>query len=258
MMALRPFLVVLWPALLVGCDGKSDTGRSNLSTDADGDGFPDGTDCDDADPAVHPDAVEVCDGIDNDCDALVDDEDDSLDMDTAQVFHADGDGDGFGDPAAAVSACSQPSGAVEDGTDCDDADPAVNPGAVEICDELDVDEDCSGVSDDADDGVDPSSASSWYADADGDGFGDAAAVSTSCDPGPDQVADATDCDDGDENIHPDATEVCDDLDVDEDCSGAADDADPGVDASSRGTWHTDADGDGFGDPATATSSCEAP
>jgi hypothetical protein len=44
-----------------------------LEVDGDGDGYNDGPDCDDADPAVHPGAFESCDGTDNDCDGTIDD-----------------------------------------------------------------------------------------------------------------------------------------------------------------------------------------
>ena len=53
--------------------------------------------------------------------------------------------------------------------DCDDGDPAVHPGATEVCDEQDVDEDCSGAADDEDEGVDPTTLLDWYVDADADG-----------------------------------------------------------------------------------------
>ena len=39
-------------------------------------------DCDDSDPAINPDAEEICDEIDNDCDELIDDDDDSLNVET--------------------------------------------------------------------------------------------------------------------------------------------------------------------------------
>ena len=54
----------------------------------------------------------------------------------------DGDGDGYGDPASPV--CEHPR------ADCDDADPHVNPGAAEICNEEGIDEDCDGLADAAD------------------------------------------------------------------------------------------------------------
>jgi hypothetical protein len=47
-------------------------GQCSVGSDLDGDGFPDDQDCDPSDPAVHPAALEVCDGVDNDCDGQAD------------------------------------------------------------------------------------------------------------------------------------------------------------------------------------------
>ncbi|MEC7242254.1 MAG: putative metal-binding motif-containing protein [Myxococcota bacterium] len=126
--------------------------------DADGDGFPASQDCDDDNPAVFPGAVEACDGIDNDCDALVDDEDDSLDSTTTPVWYNDSDGDGFGSSDASLQVCVPPTGWVADGSDCDDSDSLVFPGAVELC---------NGVDDDCDSEVDEG-----LPDVDGSGTAD--------------------------------------------------------------------------------------
>jgi len=171
-----------------------------------------GGDCDDADPEVHPDATEVCDRIDNDCDGAID-----AGATDALTWYADADGDAFGDPAATVDACEQPDGHVADATDCDDTDHTVHPGAVEVCDT--IDNDCDGGTDDLDpEGpVDPAT---WHPDADGDGFGDPAVSFVACEP-EGRVADATDCDDGSTAVHPGAPEVCN-AGVDDDCNPATD------------------------------------
>ena len=87
---------------------------------------------------MNPEGVEVCDGVDNNCDGVVDN--DALDGTT---YYADEDGDGFGDPAAPGLACEIPLGALIVGGDCDDGDASVNPDAIELC-SSGVDEDCDG------------------------------------------------------------------------------------------------------------------
>lgn len=91
--------------------------------DADHDGFSAPEDCDDHNADVNPDAVEVCDGVDNNCDGQVDPGAGQSEGTTA--FYADQDGDGFGDEAYVVKACEQPSGFVATFGDCDDSDAAV-------------------------------------------------------------------------------------------------------------------------------------
>ncbi|MCB9681866.1 MAG: putative metal-binding motif-containing protein [Alphaproteobacteria bacterium] len=104
------------------------------SDDADGDGFLAPEDCDDSDPLVHPDAEEVCDGIDNDCDNLTDDPSAS----NTTPFYLDEDGDGWGVlekdrngdgtlDSGVVRTCVQPLGFAPVYGDCDDDDAAVNP-----------------------------------------------------------------------------------------------------------------------------------
>ena len=96
-------------------------------------------DCDDQDAAVHPDADEACNGVDDDCDGLVDGEDE-LELPDAELYvDEDGDGHGAGD---AVAACEGDGFSATDG-DCDDGDAEVHPGAHELCG-TGIDEDCSG------------------------------------------------------------------------------------------------------------------
>jgi len=254
------------------CDGVVDEDlRSVFYLDVDGDGYggPDATevaceapsgfvdnvdDCDDADASVNPGAQEVCNEVDDDCDGAVDDADASVDLSTGGTWHADGDGDGYGDAASATSACVQPSGWVEDASDCDDGDASVNPDATEVCNG--IDDDCDTAVDDADPSVDLSTGGTWYADGDGDGYGDAASSASSCVQPSGTVTDATDCDDGDAAVNPAAAEVCNG--IDDDCDGHTDDADASVDLSTGGTWYEDSDGDGYGDASVPLEACVQP
>ncbi len=243
------------------CSGSVDDDASDASTwyaDADGDGYgdpgagteacdaaegqvSDATDCDDTDDAVNPAATELCNEQDDDCDGLVDDDD--PDLADASTWYRDADGDGYGRSDVSQQSCSAESGWVADATDCDDDAESANPAGSEVCDGLD--NDCNGTTDDG-----ASDASTWYADADGDGFGDATSSADACEAGSGEVADATDCDDGDSAVHPDADELCNG--VDDDCSGGVDD-----DPSDQGSWYVDGDGDGFGSDETVEA-CDQP
>lgn len=116
------------------------------AADADADGFATSDDCDDANAAVNPDAVEVCDGMDNDCDGLIDVAD--TDVTGTATQYEDADGDGWGNPATGREACEAHAGWVAVADDCDDTNSAVNPGAAEACGNG-VDDDCEPATDDA-------------------------------------------------------------------------------------------------------------
>ncbi len=199
-----------------------------------------GDDCDDLDPAVHPEAEERCDALDRDCDG-----DATADAIDPSTWYVDGDGDGYGVPRLTQTACEAPVGYVATDDDCNDRAAAIHPGAPEFCDTVDHDCDGETAEDDSED------ASTWYADADADGYGDASAATLACTAPPDHVADDTDCDDAELAIHPGADELCTGLD--HDCDGAVLEADS-VDAT---PWYADTDGDGFGDASTvASTSCD--
>ncbi len=122
-------------------DTSSDTAVVDTSppvdtgpVDEDGDGVAAAEDCDDGDPGRYPGADEVCDEVDNDCDDQVDEE--AVDQGT---WYADADADGYGDSQAPEGGCEQPTGTVDDATDCDDSSDDVFPGNAEVCDGLDND-----------------------------------------------------------------------------------------------------------------------
>jgi len=226
-----------------GFDSDGDTyticGYSTL------DGLFTGVDCDDTNADIHPGATEVCDGIDQDCDSLYDED-----------FDADGD---------EYTTCGYNITTGEFiGVDCNDSNANMFPGNPEVCDGLD--NDCNG---DVDDGL---PTYSYYADVDEDTYGDPHALLDTCysTPPSGYVSDNTDCDDdtsddpagcptdpsgcdsgcpGDGTsacaicINPGHTTECCGDGVDNNCDGLLDEEDP--DCVPLGIDMMDMDGDGY-------------
>lgn len=190
------------------CSGNVD----NLTTDDDYDGYTElGGDCDPTDPTVYPYAPELPDGVDNDCDGVVDEDTDFSDDDGDGVTENGGDCDDS-NPDIYPSVDENPENGIDDDCDgivdegstrvdddgdgyselegdCDDDNPLIYPTAHELLNG--VDDDCDGLVDEG-----------FEEDEDGDGYT------------------KEDCDDGNPWVYPDAMEICDS--VDNNCDGVID------------------------------------
>ena len=201
---------------LVGCSWYVTEDDRFRAADRDRDGYAaieaGGDDCLDSNPRVNPNQPELCDdGLDNDCDGVVD-----TFGENQVVWYQDADGDGFGDPDITLEACATfvDTNWVPNNTDCDDGNSLRHPGIID--DDCDgVDDNCSGLADD------DAELTTFYADVDGDGFGDPAVPLPACAPPKGSAMVDTDCDDSDALVYPKAVEFCDGLD--NDCNGYPDD-----------------------------------
>jgi YVTN family beta-propeller protein len=179
--------------------------------DQDGDSFTAMNDCNDSDASVYPGAPEQCDDKDNDCNGKVDDNI------AYYTYYRDTDGDGFGHPSDTLSTCNvmPPSGYVTGGVDCSDDDATVYPGASEVCDSKD--NDCNGKTDDG------LALFTYFADADGDGYGNAGQRLDTCLTNAPAafVANDLDCDDNNAQVNPAQPELPVDG-LDNNCDGIID------------------------------------
>ena len=277
---MRSFYLLL--ALAAAC---RTTPEPLVDPDADGDGVAASSDCDDSAADVFPGAPERCDGVDQDCDGVVDN-----DATDAPTYWADDDADGYGDAAVTSVVCDAPRGYVNQAGDCDDGAAAVHPDAAETdctdpidyncdgavgfadgdgdgfaaCQDCDdaaasvnpsATEQCDGVDNNCDGAVDEAGAigeATWYADSDGDTFGDPLQRVRACAQPAGYVDNASDCDDAHALALPGGTELCDGLD--NDCDGRIDPAT----AQDASTFYGDNDGDGFGGAGAAVRGCDAP
>lgn len=244
-------------AVDMNCDGdpiNDAEGAWYVDDDGDGWGVPDATpedscdpgpgwvelegDCDDDDSLQNPDAAEVCNDEDDDCDEEIDDG-----LEFVSTYQ-DADLDGFGAAATETIACSVAPGRVTNGADCADLDATSYPGAPERCDNG-VDNDCDALTDDDD----SPEADTWYTDVDADGHGNPTQSFQACDAEGASLLD-DDCDDADATSFPGNNEFCDGG-IDNDCDATTDEALTAI-------WYRDLDGDGFGIDSDTFTGCSPP
>ncbi|MCC7538747.1 MAG: hypothetical protein IT379_21155 [Deltaproteobacteria bacterium] len=177
---------------------------------------------------------EICGNeIDDDCNGTIDD--------GTPTWRFDGDGDGFG-AGEVFASCEPPDRSIPitpppggppmtpppPPRDCDDADPTIGPGELEVCNGRD--DDCDGLVDEGVHGI-------YYEDVDGDGFGDDGIATRACTPPPGYVPEGGDCD-GDPLKFPSAPEICDDFD--NNCNEAIDEGCPCTEGATRPCGRTEA------------------
>jgi hypothetical protein len=193
---------------------------TSACTDADNDtyavegGFCGATDCRDNNSSVHPGAVEVCNGIDDNCNGHTDE---NYVSDTSCFLPG---------ACAAANTASSCSGGIE--TPCTTGTPSP-----EICNG--IDDDCNGT---IDNGI---TRKTYYRDADTDTYGNADSAMAACSAPAGYVDNSSgfDCNDNASAVNPGADEICNG--IDDDCDGSIDN---GLDNCPADNC-TDADGDGY-------------
>jgi gliding motility-associated-like protein len=151
------------------------------------------TDCNDINANMNPGVIEVCNGIDDNCSGVADEG-------LLTNFYQDLDADTYGDPNNMIAACTQPAGFVLNNLDCNDVANWANPDGVEVCNG--IDDNCNGA-------IDENVLLVYYADADGDSYGNPLDSLLSCAQPDAYIDNNLDCNDAVPTAYPGASEVYD-------------------------------------------------
>ncbi|MBL0062619.1 MAG: putative metal-binding motif-containing protein [bacterium] len=225
-----PYAICAWKADTVTVDNLKDLIQIwAVTPDADGDGHSKvafgGDDCDDWRPDLSPGAIELCDGIDNNCNGQIDEG-------FSRTWYFDADGDGYGTNSNSITSCDSVPGYTRQGNDCNDNNASFNPGAYDICDLQD--NNCDGTVDEN------GSLGTWYHDLDGDGYGDSNSGFFGCPSDSTWTENGGDCDEANPAVNPGAVEECNGLD--DNCNLYVDE-----DTPECVMYYVDLDLDGWGD-----------
>ena len=207
------------------CDGTIDNGLIFLDyyADLDSDGFGAGaatnscvdlgagyvtnnTDCNNANALINPNATEICNSIDDNCDGQIDE------GIVFTTYYQDFDNDGFGTGDALTSCTNPGAGWVTNNTDCDDTNGNTNPNATETCNT--IDDNCDGQ-------IDEGVQTVYFIDNDGDTYGNPSVSILACTQPTGYTPDDTDCNDNAPNINPGAEDIGGNG-IDENCDGEID------------------------------------
>jgi hypothetical protein len=219
------------------CNGQIDedgaSGCTQVWRDADGDSYGDANqpscrcqaaggwvanalDCDDSRSASRPGAPELCNGLDDNCNSVVDDPD----AQGCTTWLKDADADGAGVPTLTQCLCAPVApytATAGTAADCDDANPDVRPGKTEVCN--DVDDNCDGMTDPAG----TTGCVNYWEDADADTYGKNTDLPQCLcrSAGTRTATRSGDCNDANANVNPGKSEVCANG-LDDNCSGGQD------------------------------------
>ncbi|OGH86196.1 MAG: hypothetical protein A2294_03295 [Candidatus Magasanikbacteria bacterium RIFOXYB2_FULL_38_10] len=183
-----------------------------------------------------PAGVEACNGLDDNCNDLIDEEG-AL---GCQTYYADWDQDSYGTSDSRCWCAPSFIYTAANSLDCNDMNAAIHPGATEVC---------NGLDDDCNNEVDEDVLSIFFEDSDSDTYGNRSMWLMACSVPQGYVTDDADCDDTRSNVHPGAAETCDGLD---------NDCDTETDEGVQSLFYRDADGDNYGNVSITASACATP